>query len=485
MILRLLVFLSLAALLWHCELNEPSKPPLHRIGEEVFNGTPYETDTVVDYRRSPVETLSKVLDSTYRTDREQRPGYDTLVVRYARIRFEAVQFTRRRDLITPRENCTMDSGVAGNTAPPVKLGCKPLEPSIANLESRTLVDTNWLDTLYESITIPPLGGPVILTPGVNMVNGKWRTSLIYPDTALPMLPLANPVQENLTLVSSSWQGTSRFTTSHDSLQLIWPSASRLGTLTGTLTVKGEQSQLVTTLPYESSRHWVGLVPQGSTLETYWTLALGKTAALVPDAEFRRFSMEAHAPNRDSILALRSRFKLVGDFRVSIRFTLPPTADSGCTLAWYFAPPDITPFVEYQGGTRTSAARLNLYTEGVGFYVNTTGRLNPPITLLRTGEALQINQLQGNKSFPKEAILLAIRRGQTLNLSVCDVTANPTAAIGSATAPGCSEMATLTPLQGENRLEDALQMHLFVGGFGKAAFQVMWQDLTISEGVLAP
>jgi hypothetical protein len=479
--------IGLALGLWHCELNEPEKPPFHRLGTAIIEGSPFEADTVVDYRVLPLDTLKRFVDSSRIADTQSRPGYDTLVLRYALIRFEAITFTRRRDLVTPRQQCDVDSGVAGNTAPPTLNGCKPIPPIRALLENKLFSDTNWVDTLFDTVQVLPRGGPVFLP---TQTEGIWRTTLNFPDSILPVLRIANSAQESLYLATGSWPGPHRFSGLSDSLHLQWPhprvfpnltssaTAHWLGQLRGNLAVTGAASQLTATYSYEASRIWLGLIPAQADLDDYWTLPLGKPASLVQGSDFRRFSMETDAPGKDSLIALRSRFSLAGNFKAQIRLTLPPQADSGCMVGWFFAPPDVTPWIEYQKGTRTSAARFNLFTEGVGFYMNTTGRLNPPLTLLRTGEAHQINQLKGNKSFPSDAVIQAVRNGQTITYTVCEVSSG---AAGS----NCAEMATLTPVQGESSLPNALQMHIVVGGFGKTAFQVTWQDLTISEGVLEP
>lgn len=478
---------GLAMGLWQCELNEPSSPPLHRTGIEILAGNPYEADTVVEYRVFPLDTLKRFVDSSRLADRDSRPGYDTLVLRYALIRFEAITFTRRRDLVTPREQCTVDSGVVGNTAQPIKTGCKAIAPTRALLEDKIFYDTNWVDTLFESVQVLPQGGPIFMP---TQSDGTWRATLHFPDSALPVLRIANTTQESLQLQTGSWSGSHRFSAANDSLHLQWPhprvfpnlmssaNSHWLGKAIGTLAVTGATSKQTATYGYEISRIWSGLIPAQAQLNSYWTTSLGKPASLVPDSEFRRFSMETNAPGKDSLIALRSQFSLLGNFKASIRLTLPPQADSGCTVAWFFAPPDVTPLASYQKGERTSAARFNLFTEGVGFYVNTTGRLNPPITLLRTGEAHQINQLKGNKSFPSDAVIHAVRTGQSIAYTVCEIG-------GDTAGSNCAEMANLTPVGDETSIPTSLQMHIVVGGFGKTAFQVMWQDLTISEGVLEP
>jgi hypothetical protein len=473
---RILAVVAAGLGFWQCEPFEPSQPPFHRHGIDTVWGT---QDTVIQTNLTGTptdDTLWKVQSITTQSDPGGNLELDSTVYAYDILHFQVRNLSISRTTRQTGSICKTDSGVVGNTNPPVRSECVETTRPLASPMVTFGVDTLWMDTTSHVFKVGLDLGPRL---GPLPTADTLRATLIFPEQKLPPFAIHNSSQSRVSLSSGSWAGLSAFNTTFDTLFLTWPAASattppeweNLGGIRGVLTT--QTSQKSASRNYSFQRVFRGLVPAGAAWETWWRVQHGTMDVPVATAftsydDHQRFAMAVDPKGKDSLLHLRSRFRLRGDFSATVRMVLPPQSDSGCLLSWLFAPAEEEPFILYEKAVKTTPARFTLLSSAAGFFVNTTGKLNPPITIVRTG-ASETSTWKG--SFPKEAILNADRRNNEVTVRVCNLNQDTCTALVSRIAPG------------DPALPQDLQLQWTVGGFGKQAFQVLWSDFTIREGKL--
>jgi hypothetical protein len=473
---RILFALVMGLGLWQCDVMQPNPPPFHRLGVD----TAWESqDTVIQsvVNGSPTEDTLWHLQSTAL---QPGPGgnsdLDSVIYSYDVLHFQVRGFTITR---TPRlvgTSCKTDSGVVGATALPTRSECVEVTQPVGNVTTSTGIDTLWTDTTLHVVKVGVDLGPRI---GPMPSTDTLRATVFFPEQNLPPLTIDNKSNTKVTLVANSWPGTHAISATNDTLQLVWPKPAvvqsntleSLGWLRGTLAT--QTIQRTVTRNFSFNRVLRGLANNEANFKAWWQIHHGlndvpATTAFAPESDYQRFGMNANPIAKDSILQLRSRFSLRGNFSASVKMVLPPQSDSGCLLSWLFAAADEQPFILYEKAVKPNPAQFTLLASAAGFFVNTTGKLNPPMTTLRTETALT-STWKG--SFPKEAVLTAQRRAQVVTMRICNLKQDTCTALVS------------EPNLGDAALAQDLQMLWTVGGFGKQAFQVLWSDFILQEGTM--
>jgi hypothetical protein len=471
--------LLLGLLLWHCDvLTPPTNPPPHRI-DTVTTWNPVtkvdSVESVVILSLSPEDSISTEVS---RSQLLGPPG--PLKMDTTRTVFEILHFKIQTSETHVRISqtglkCTVDSGIPGTTTPPITSNCLTIAQDLVHLVRDPHDDTVKIQTTYDTIFVLPFNGPIVASD--LPLDSTLRVRLAYPTFKTPGITVYNPANHGLGFDESGWPGEYQFSVKRDSLQLVWPGATKtttkapntLGLHQGLLTITDSVTVLQSERAFEISRSWLGLVPTGAQVKDWWTV-FGKETNVAPDDQKRDFSVTTNTSTKDSLTQLHSRFSLVGDFQFSLRIFRPPLVNDSCFLA-IFLTRETKPSIRYQAKTGPTAPpgfQIDASAAGLAFNPKGTGGFKYSVVQL----GFQTTDPVANRTIPQNAQITAKRRGKDFTFEVCNVENQK-----------CETYSSPRDISDPNP-PDSLNLHLVFGNFtASRQFDFTLSQFTITEGEL--
>ncbi len=223
-------------------------------------------------------------------------------------------------------------------------------------------------------TVPTSINPQALFPDIITAD------LRYPDSLVGAYSLTGFDSAGWTVDAESWPGHLAWDGhARDKINLFWrvdPSNERLrlGEWLGTLQCKHPDSSYSVDVPYRVKRVFGNFFPAGDTLGKYWKVPDDKRLftggsekfALVFDAKEKPDT--AFGTVGGSVMGVRSRFALMGDYVFDIRLDLPITVESGYSVALFLSEAEDPVFLNLTTATGFQEG-FTIFSSGAGIRFN--------------------------------------------------------------------------------------------------------------------